>query len=216
MTTDINDAETSIGMAKLSCIRTGYNAKKAETPSENANLNFDDLPPSHWAYEYVMSLVSRGVLTGISETEFAPDANVTREQFAAMLVRSLGIHNASAVAIFYDLPTTHWAYSSVASAANAGIITGFPAGNFGVGQNITRQEMAVMVLRAIDNGQNYGANLQSKFVDFDYIGYWAVEAVNTMQSAGIINGFPDGTFGPMLNATRAQAARIIYTMLTVM
>jgi len=173
--------------------------------------DFDDLPPTHWAYRYIMYLVGRGVLNGVSDTQFAPDFNVTREQFARMLVMALDIYDSSATTDFNDLPSSHWAFSSVASAVNAGIILGFDDGSFGTGRNITRQEMAVMVYRATQNLPQ--TNATQDFVDSDDIAAWAADAVSAMQQAGIINGFPNGTFAPLDNATRAQAARIIYGML---
>ena len=178
------------------------------------NADFADLPLSHWAHNYIISLVEREILNGISETEFAPDANVTREQFARMLVMTLGIYAEDATAYFYDLPVEHWAYISVASAVNAGIILGFDDGTFGTGQNISRQEMAVMVQRAIENMPQ--TNTSQVFTDQLEIADWAIDAVIVIQEAGIINGFEDGTFRPTDNATRAQAARIIYAVLELL
>jgi len=175
--------------------------------------DFADLPPSHWSYRYIMSLVERGILNGISATHFASDYNVTREQFARMLVSSLDIYDESATVNFPDLDTTHWAFTSVASAVNAGIILGHYDGTFGTESNITRQEMAVMITRAIENLPQ--TNATQEFIDQADIASWAADAVNAMQQAGIINGFEDRTFRPLSNATRAQAARIIYGMLAL-
>ncbi|MCL2837837.1 MAG: S-layer homology domain-containing protein [Oscillospiraceae bacterium] len=184
-----------------------------QEPNGEQRTDFADLPPSHWAYDYIMSLVERGILNGISATHFAPDYNVTREQFARMLVLALGIYDETATASFPDLATSHWAFTSVASAVNAGIILGHYDGTFGTGNNITRQEMAVMVQRAIDSLPQ--TNAPQEFIDNDDIAFWAADAVSVMQQAGIINGFEDGTFRPLDNATRAQAARIIYGMLAL-
>jgi len=179
-------------------------------PQPPQRPDFSDLPPSYWAYQYIMSLVERGILNGVSATQFAPDYNVTREQFARMLVLALDIYDANATANFPDLATNHWAYTSVASAVNAGIILGHYDGTFGTGNNITRQEMAVMVTRAIENLPQINAT--QAFIDNADIALWAADAVSAMQQAGIINGFEDGTFRSLDNATRAQAARIIWGM----
>jgi hypothetical protein len=182
---------------------------KAEEPAKPKD--FADLPPTHWAYEYVMALAGRGVLSGISETEFAPDAEVTREQFARMLTLALGIYDETTVCDFPDLPESHWAYASVASAVRAGVILGYGDGSFGTGRNISRQEMAAMVSRAnLSLPETWPA---ADFTDSDQIADWAKEAVTKMQRANMINGFEDGSFRPNDNATRAQAAKIIHGLL---
>jgi len=175
---------------------------------------FADLPATHWAYEYIMALVEKGILNGMSATEFAPDANVTREQFAKMLVEALELYDEAATCDFPDMPIDHWAYNYVASAVKAGLITGYVNGEFGTGRNITRQEMAVMVVRGVPNLPETVPPVD--FVDVEDIGDWALDAVIKMQKAGIIGGFPDGTFLPQDNATRAQAARIIFGVLAVL
>ena len=174
----------------------------------NMPFGFSDLSEGHWAYPYIMYLVEIGILNGISDTEFAPDENVTREQFAKMLVSALSIYDEKAVCNFPDLASDSWSYKYVASAAQAGIILGYDDGTFGPYKNVSRQEMAAMVVRT-------GIELEEKssptvFTDSEEIGEWASEAVKKMQRAGIINGMPDGSFAPNDSATRAQAARIIY------
>jgi len=177
-------------------------------------ISFDDLPENHWAYDYIMTLVSGGYLNGMSETEFAPEENVTREQFAKMLVSVMSIYDDTASCDFYDIDESHWAYKDVASAVKAGIITGYGDGAFGVNRNITRQEMAVMVARARSVFPERISAIT--FSDQGEIADWAVEAITKMQRADIINGMPDGSFAPNANATRAQAAKIIFSVLSIL
>ena len=177
-------------------------------------FGFSDLFENHWAYPYIMYLVDIGILNGINDTQFAPEENVTREQFAKMLVSALDLYDEAAVCDFSDLAIEDWSYKFVASAVKAGIILGYGDGTFGPQKNISRQEMAVMVVRT-------GISLEEKnkpltFTDNDKIGEWAALSVNKMQMAGIINGMPDNSFAPNDNATRAQAARIIYGVIETM
>ena len=196
-----NEKEITIDEASL----------KSEDIIEKA---FDDLQESHWAYEYIMTLVSGGYLNGVSETEFKPDENVTREQFAKMLVSVLHIYDDKASCHFSDIDESHWAYKDVASAVKSGIITGNGDGSFGISRNITRQEMAVMVARA---SLVFPEKIHAiTFSDQDEIAEWAVEAITKMQRADIINGMPDGSFAPNANATRAQAAKIIFSVLAML
>ena len=182
-----------------------------KSPEELLGKSFVDLPESHWAYEYIMALVSGGYLNGVSETEFCPDDNVTREQFAKMLVSACNVYSDTASCDFSDVDKDHWAYSCISSALNAGIISGYDDGTFGLGKNITRQEMAVMVSRAKSDFAERVS--QITFSDQNEISVWASDAVEKMQRADIINGMPDGSFAPNANATRAQAAKIIYSII---
>lgn len=179
---------------------------------EKVSNDFDDLPPEHWAYEFVMLLAEKEIVSGMENNLFLPSSNVTREQFAKMLVEGLDLYDESAVCSFSDVDDD-WYTPYIASAVNAGIISGYLDGNFGFGKNITREEMAVMVYRSKENFPI--TNEAITFTDSDNISYWAVDAVTIMQKAGIINGTPDGTFEPKNTATRAEAAKIICMMMGV-
>jgi len=182
-----------------------------EIEARKPKKKFDDLDENHWAYSYIMPLVEVGYLNGMSETEFCPDDNVTREQFAKMLISARGIYYPNQSCDFSDLDENHWAYSYIAAAVQAGIITGYEDGSFGIGKNISRQEMAVMAARI--NKEFSVKNPQATFVDQNEIGSWAADSVKKMQMAGIISGMPDGKFAPNLSATRAQAAKIIFEIM---
>ena len=176
-------------------------------------LQFEDVLVTDWHYGYIQSLVTKEIINGISQTSFDPDANITREQFAKMIVLAFDIYDDTASCDFPDMQEGHWAYKYVASAANAGIITGYDTGDFGTGRNITRQEIAAMAART---GLQFPRLSQpADFTDQTEIGQWAIASVQTMQTANIINGFEDGSFKPNDNATRAQAAKIIFMCLGV-
>lgn len=178
---------------------------------QTKEIGFSDLAGSHWAYGYIQSLVAKNVLAGMGDNSFQPESNVTREQFAKMIVSALEIYDETATCNFPDLPTSHWAYRYVASAVKAGIINGYDDGTFGVGRNITRQEVAVMVSRS---GMSFAPVVSLvSFTDASAIDTWARDAVVKMQLSNIIAGFDDGSFRPHNNATRAQAAKIIYSIL---
>jgi 3-dehydroquinate dehydratase len=177
--------------------------------------DFADLPPEHWAYPYVMALVNRGVINGVSAAEFAPEQQVTREQLAKMLAFALGLAEGGAAVDFADLPREHWAYPSVAAAAAAGIVQGYGDGTFGAGVSVSRQEAAAMITRANTNlpRAEFG---DTDFTDGAEVEQWARESVAAARAAGIINGFADGTFRPLDGATRAEAAKMIYAMLRLL
>lgn len=176
----------------------------------NSNSAFTDIGSALWAKPYIEELATKGILNGKSEGIFAPDNNVTREEFAKMLVAAFDFKDDTAKTQLSDVSPTEWFYPYVSVAEKLGIVKG-DGGRFGVGENITRQDMAVMAYRA---AKQAGCNIQSTqeaqvFADDSAIADYAKDSVTLMQQAGIINGVEGNNFAPGENATRAQAAKII-------
>lgn len=172
---------------------------------------FDDLPSEHWAYEYVQFLVEKGVVSGISDTSFAPSSNVTRAQFITMLARMSGDDLPEYDGSFTDVPYDEYYTGAVAWAIANNVTVGTSDTTFSPNANITRQDMAVMVIRfAASKGYGFASvNTKATFSDNADINDYAQEAVSTLQQANIINGYTDGSFRPLNNATRAEAAKIM-------
>ena len=140
---------------------------------------------------------------------------MTREEFIKLLIEAFYSVDYSAKTTFTDIPDDSWCYSYVASAEKYGITKGKGNSLFGLGELISRQDMAVMAHRAVSAT---GRNLEKRqeklsFSDDNIISTYAVEAIESMQEAGIINGMGDGNFAPFDNANRAQAATIIYKLM---
>ncbi len=174
-------------------------------------LIFGDLGEAEWAREAIEYLAKEEIINGTGGNCFTPGGNVTREAFVKMLVGALEI-TSDVESEFTDVDKNAWYYSYINAAAGKGIITGYADGSFGIGKNITREEMAVIIKRAIDF---CGIILEDKndrviFDDGDEISLWAKESITAMQKAGIINGVSETEFAPKSNATRAQAAKLIY------
>ena len=123
-----------------------------------------------------------------------------------MLVKAVNINAKNVELDFMDVNTDSWYYSAVAAAYANGIINGKDDGSLGIGENITREDMAVMAYRAL----KLSGNEACTFKDSEDISEYARDAVGAMSKLGIINGFDDNTFGPKSHATRAQAAKIVY------
>lgn len=174
---------------------------------------FKDLATVPWAQDAITKLYEAGVIEGRTAEVFDPNSLVTRAEFLTMLTKAVGVYNQNATTDkFSDVRPGAWYMSYIASAVAAGIVQGYEDGTFRPDQNITRQEMAVMVYRAakVTGIQLTAIRAQDVFTDDGQIADWAKEAVYEMQKAGIINGMGDGTFAPLQNATRAQAAVMIY------
>ena len=175
----------------------------------------------HWAKADVELLASKLIVRGVAERRFAPDAAVTRAEFAALLVRALGLPASSSGggAGFSDVPTQAWYASAVEAAVHAGLANGTAQDRFAPNERITREQMAVMVAKALmlAGGQGGSANPGSAdlsgFPDRDAISPWAQASVAQAAAAGLVSGMPDGTFAPSATATRAQAAVLLKRLL---
>ncbi len=185
-------------------------------PVDEKVTSFNDVSSSHWANEYINELIKLGVLNGYDDGSFRPNNNVTREEFVKIIVTTCGIYDVNASCEFDDMTEDSWFYKQVASAVARGIINGMDDGGFGVGQNITRQDAAVIISRTIES--LIGAQTTpaaSTLTDYDSVSDYAKEAVALLQELGIINGYDDGTYLPFGSLTRAEAAAIMSKLLDV-
>ncbi|MCZ8523104.1 MULTISPECIES: S-layer homology domain-containing protein [Paenibacillus] len=185
-----------------------------------SNKSFDDLA-SHWAQADVELLANKLVVDGVSADEFQPDRSITRAEFAALVVRSLSLNAVTTNTYFTDIESSAWYANTVASATYAGIINGYEDNTFRPNAEITREELAAMVVRAA----NYAgietsvssakqAEVLSKFEDADSI-VWANAEVAAAINAGLVNGLTDSEIAPVSEATRAQAATMLKRFLSL-
>ena len=173
-----------------------------EAPFMPAFVDLDSVP---WAKDAIYELARLSIIDNV--LNFNPDFNITREEFLKMTLNSLDIKGPYGECSFADVKRDAWYYNYVALAEENGIIEGYD-GIFGIGDNITRQDMAVILKRAIDR---INVTLPSTisgiiFDDDDQIADYAKEAVMYFCGSGIINGMGDNSFAPLSNLTRAQAA----------
>ncbi|GGD95837.1 S-layer homology domain-containing protein [Paenibacillus nasutitermitis] len=172
--------------------------------------SFDDVNASHWALSAIKQLAAQHVLSGVSETAFAPNQQVTRAEFAAFLTRKLGL-TARADSTFTDVSPTKWYSDAVTAAFEAGIIQGRSDRTFAPDEQVTRQEMAAMLMKAYEflSGVPLDEVQSAGFNDSDLISDWAINYVNGAHYLGFINGKGDNKFAPQTSATRAEAAQLI-------
>lgn len=178
------------------------------------NKQFNDVT-AHWAKNEIEILASRHVIMGVDDKNFAPSRNITRAEFAALLVRALDLSEGENKIEFKDVKDT-WYKKPIDIAASLGIVTGYD-GMFRPNGEITREEMAVMLVRALKVANpegNYQINPMD-FTDQSEISTWAEEAASIASSQGIIKGI--GTrFAPSDKATRDQTAVVVYRMLNLL
>ncbi|MDF2650164.1 MAG: S-layer y protein [Paenibacillus sp.] len=183
------------------------------------NKSFTDIA-SHWSKDDVSLLANKLVIDGATDTTFAPDRNITRAEFAALVVRSLGLNTDATSTTFTDVKSSDWYAGAVAAAAGAKIINGYEDGTFNANAQITREELASMVVRALtfagvksDLSATQQAALLGKFTDASQI-VWAKGEIAAAINAGVINGLTDTTIGSSKQATRAEAAAMLKRFLT--
>lgn len=171
----------------------------------------DDDVISDWAREPIYALVERGVLSGRADGRFDPAATVTREEFVKMAAVALQMPQGGEMK-FTDVPDGHWAAAYIAAAVDAGMVSGQGDGTFGLGEDITRQDLVTMLYRAAGDELPAGGEAPV-FADADSIADYAAEAVMRFAQAGIVSG-SDGRFDPAAPCTREQAAKILYLLIS--
>ena len=199
----------------MSTIGVGLQHDK-EAPIEievEENVVFNDLDNVEWAVPSIMALYGKGIIAGKSEKTFAPNDPLTREQFVTMIVNAFGLQEGGAVG-FSDVLADAWYYKYVNAAYNNNITKGM-GDAFGIGIEITRQDMAVMVYNAVKNAGLVLNEVEEaeEFADAAEISDYAKEAVSALQKANVINGMGNGSFNPKGVNTRAQAAVVINSVL---
>lgn len=211
---------------KLSFVPSTFESKDAQTVATlkrngssiytviEANKTFEDLA-SHWSKADVELLANKLVVEGVSDTQFQPDRNITRAEFAALVVRSLGLNTVTDNTYFTDINGSSWYAGAVATASQAGIINGYEDNTFRPDAQITREELAAMIIRALtyagvasDVSESNQEQLLAKFKDASKI-VWAKKEIAAAVNAGIINGLTDDTIGATEKATRSQAATML-------
>ncbi|WP_099190587.1 S-layer homology domain-containing protein [Tepidibacter mesophilus] len=169
------------------------------------NVSFEDCK-DHWAKQNIESMSAKGIINGYEDGSFKPSNNITRAEFAKLLVNELELDIVNTKSEFKDMQG-HWANDYVNTAYKAGLITGYD-GNFNPNDNITRAQMAAMIGRAIDTDK---ASDVSNFNDSLNIPTWARKDLSKAVAEGLIKG-DNGMFRSDDNTTRAEATTVIYRM----
>jgi len=171
--------------------------------------NYPDVVIVPWAKEAISDLSARGILAGDDNGNFNPERFVTREEFAKILVMAFGMTDKEGEMNFTDVSTNDWYYDYVKVAYANGVISGM-GDSFGVGYNITRQDMAVMIMNAMTVAGKTSEAAELSYNDNGNIADYAKEAVSKMINAGIMKDIGNGYFNPNGLVTRAHAAKAIY------
>ena len=138
---------------------------------------------------------------------FGPNNNLTRAQFAQILYNKEGKPAVTGSSIFADAADGLWCAPAVTWAAENGIVGGYGSGLFGPNDNITREQIAVILWRYA--GSPAATDKELHFADADKASGYTLDALRWAAENGILNGYGDGRLNPKGLATRAQAAQIL-------
>jgi hypothetical protein len=182
------------------------------------NKSFADIS-GHWAKLDVELLANKLVIDGVTSTTFEPERSITRAEFAALVVRALGLPTNTAGNTFSDVQASAWYAGVVNAAVKAGIINGYEDNTFRPDRQINREELSAMVVRALkfagvesDLSPAKQAQVLATFKDSDQL-TWGKSEVAMAIDAGIINGMTPDSLAPRDDATRAQSATMLKRLL---
>jgi hypothetical protein len=181
---------------------------------------FIDVPIMHWAYDEVETCVEEGIVTGYGNGFYRPDWYVTRDQMAVYVARSLEAPSGEAVLAdwvpadpkdFPDVPTDHWAYTHIEYCVENGVVAGYQDGLYHPEYEVTRDQMAVYVARALvapEGEAGLADYVPADPRDFPDVGsdFWAYVHIEYCVENGVVAGYLDGLYHPEIVVTRDQMA----------
>ena len=186
-----------------------------QIPVQQPSLSgkFRDLDQNAWYMNAVDFVLAENLFNGMSDTEFAPDATMTRAMFVTVLSRMEGIDASQyAGSSFRDVEAGQWYSAAVQWASTNDIVKGINDTTFNPDGDVTREQMATIMYRYANYKKmdTSGADTSKfdRFTDRNRVSDWAVDAMKWATAAGVINGMGDGTVAPQNTATRAQVAQI--------
>ena len=190
--------------------------KAPEASGETDVIRFNDLSQHTWAADAINTLAADGIIKGTTASTFSPALNITRADFALLLVRAFKLTSDNAEN-FADVSANDYFASELAVARNTGIVNGIGDNKFAPRNTITRQDMMVIVYRALKASlalkgggpSNDGGGISpSQYPDFDTVAPYAKDAVSALIGAGLVNG-KSGLIAPTDYTTRAEVAVLI-------
>ncbi|CAM2880598.1 S-layer-like y domain-containing protein [Paenibacillus sediminis] len=202
----VNKLLTVIFVLVISIVAICSNALAA------AAIPFQDISDSY-AKQEIVDLYNKHIIAGTKPQQFEPHKTVTRAEFVAMMNRLLKVEPVNnQIAAFVDVPGNAWFYNEVQAAINLGLVQGTSEHYFSPKKVVTRQEAAVILVRALKQNTDSAVNSDLSFSDANDVASWAVDEVNKMNQLGLMKG-SGGEFRPEAPLTREETAAIMYRVL---
>lgn len=207
-----NISETGVISAKANvydsqngmlCLMAGSEATVVTT------FPYQDVPASEWCYSDIAYVTNNELFSGTGAKAFSPYGMMTRAQFVSVIYRMEGAPDTTGLsAPFEDVSEDYWAYDAIVWGYNNGVIMGYSDAEFAPAGHVTRAQFVAMLYRYYGEPEVKSAN--TDFTDADSIPAYARSAAAWAVENGIVLGYDDGTFRPMLDTSRAQMAAIMH------
>jgi hypothetical protein len=186
-----------------------------DVPADREEI-FDDVPLDFWAYEQVKGCVDNSIVAGYDDGLYHPDWPVTRDQMAVYISRALAggednVPDFTDTPTFPDVSEDNWALDYIEYAADQGVVTGYDDGKYHPEYEVTRDQMAVYVARALvaPSGEaglaDYVPSDPRNFPDVPD-NFWAYRHIEYCVEHGVVQGYDDGYYHPEITVTRDQMA----------
>lgn len=182
-------------------------------------LEFKDAD-NHWAKDAINDMGSRMVVSGVGNDLYEPDRDITRAEFAAIIVRALGLQPGTGNNPFADVKNTDWYCDYIKTATEYNIISGYNADKFGPMDKITREQAMTMIAKAMEitglKAEFAGGGMDELLAGFADAGKSADYAKNSIAACvktGIVSGRNGNMIAPKANITRAEVAVIVRSLL---
>lgn len=177
--------------------------------------SYADVPVGHRSTEALQVLAAKHVADGVTEDTFAPNTAMTRAELTALLVRAFGLTASGDEVPFEDVKPQDWYAKAIAAAVANGLVSGVQPDRFAPNEPVTREQMAVLLVRAWERKVSplNGDAASQAFADSADIADWAAEAVHKAHSAGLLSGKEGNRFDPAAFTTRAEGAQAIFNAL---
>lgn len=187
-------------------------AKWTEKDNGEWKNPFTDVKENDWFYDSVKYAYENDLMKGISNTEFAPDSDVTRAMFVTVIYRMENEPQTGKCA-FTDVESGSYYENAVAWTNENGIVSGISEDCFAPNEPITREQMAAIIYRyAAFKGYDITTSSNTSYTDNDNISDYAKDAVIWAAEKYVMTGNTDGSFAPKANTTRAQTASVFMRM----
>lgn len=182
-------------------------------------VDFEDIE-NHWAMDSINDMGARMITAGVSDSVFEPERDMTRAEFASVVVRALGLDKGLGSKSFSDVSPSAWYCGYIQTASGYGIVNGYGDGSFRPENTITREQAMTMIARAayltgpipqLSNDKVY--SILSKYSDNCEISACAKENVAVCSEKGLILGRPDGTLAPEAFISRSEVATLVQRLL---
>ncbi len=185
--------------------------EKEKAEIAKVTMNFADVNESQWFYEAVKFVYEAGLMNGEGENTFNPKGNLNRAMLVTILYRLEQSPEIAAAGRFTDVKAGQWYSEAVIWASENGIVNGYEDNTFKPMNNVSREEMAAMLMRYAEFKQiDVSATKDiSGYQDAAKVSSWAQQNMSWANSAGLIQGDEHNNLNPKGNATRAEAAMIL-------